>query len=101
VLLALPAGADHRRDLHPQRLLRGAGDPCPRAPAVAAPRYLLINAGNANAGTGERGLADARACCVALAAWPAVRPEQVLPFSTGVIGEYLPVDRITAHCRMR
>ncbi|MDF1767015.1 MAG: bifunctional glutamate N-acetyltransferase/amino-acid acetyltransferase ArgJ [Gammaproteobacteria bacterium] len=60
----------------------------------ASPRYLLINTGNANAGTGARGLADARACCDAVARECGVEPEQVLPFSTGVIGEPLPVDTI-------
>ncbi len=64
--------------------------------ATAAPRWLLINAGNANAGTGRRGREDAAACCQALAALSAVEPAQVLPFSTGVIGEDLPVDRLTA-----
>lgn len=64
--------------------------------AAAAPRWLLINAGNANAGTGERGLEDAKTCCRALAELSGVAPEQVLPFSTGVIGEYLPVERIQA-----
>lgn len=61
-----------------------------------APRYLLVNTGNANAGTGERGLRDARACCEALAERAGVDAGQVLPFSTGVIGEPLPVDRIRA-----
>ena len=61
-----------------------------------SPRYLLINAGNANAGTGQRGLADARASCEALAALTGCSGEEVLPFSTGVIGEHLPVDRIAA-----
>src|SRR5699024_4754599 len=64
--------------------------------AVAAPRYLLVNTGYANAGTGERGLADAQACCAALAAQAGCAPESVLPFSTGVIGEPLPVERIVA-----
>jgi len=64
--------------------------------SATAPRFLLINAGNANAGTGARGLVDARACCAALATLAGCSPEQVLPFSTGVIGEYLPVERITA-----
>jgi glutamate N-acetyltransferase/amino-acid N-acetyltransferase len=59
------------------------------------PRYLLINTGNANAGTGDRGLSDAVACCQSLAAAAGVMPEQVLPFSTGVIGEPLPVTAIT------
>ena len=63
---------------------------------AAAPRYWLINSGNANAGTGPRGLADAEACCAALATLAACRAEEVLPFSTGVIGEPLPVDRLAA-----
>ncbi|MTW21991.1 bifunctional glutamate N-acetyltransferase/amino-acid acetyltransferase ArgJ [Allochromatium palmeri] len=61
-----------------------------------APRYLLVNSGNANAGTGARGLDDARTCCAALAEAAGCRPEEVLPFSTGVIGEPLPVDRLAA-----
>jgi len=59
-----------------------------------SPRYLMINSGNANAGTGEQGLRDARACCDALAGITGCQPEAVLPFSTGVIGEPLPVDVI-------
>jgi glutamate N-acetyltransferase/amino-acid N-acetyltransferase len=59
-------------------------------------RALVVNAGNANAGTGERGLADARAECVAAARLLDCAPEEVLPFSTGVIMEPLPVDRIVA-----
>ncbi len=62
--------------------------------ATASPRYLLINSGNANAGTGRQGLDDASACCRGVAAAAACETEQVLPFSTGVIGENLPVDRI-------
>jgi glutamate N-acetyltransferase/amino-acid N-acetyltransferase len=64
--------------------------------AAAMPRYLLVNTGYANAGTGARGLADARACCEALAACTGCEAEAVLPFSTGVIGEPLPVERIAA-----
>ena len=60
------------------------------------PRYLLINTGNANAGTGERGLADAAACCEALAKEAGISASQVLPFSTGVIGEPLPVAKIVS-----
>lgn len=63
--------------------------------AQGVPRYLLINTGNANAGTGDRGLDDAEACCRALASSAGVAPLQVLPFSTGVIGEPLPVNVIT------
>ncbi|QJD30175.1 bifunctional glutamate N-acetyltransferase/amino-acid acetyltransferase ArgJ [Methylococcus geothermalis] len=60
------------------------------------PRWLLVNSGNANAGTGVRGLADARSSCEAVAALTSGRAEQVLPFSTGVIGEYLPLEKIRA-----
>lgn len=62
--------------------------------AAASQRYLLINSGNANAGTGAQGLHDAVACCKAVAERARCRPEQVLPFSTGVIGEPIPVQRI-------
>lgn len=64
--------------------------------AQTAPRYLLINSGNANAGTGEIGERDALACCAAVAERGDCAPAAVLPFSTGVIGEPLPVDRIRA-----
>lgn len=59
-------------------------------------RALLVNTGNANAGTGDDGLARARATCIALAQQLDLAPEQVLPFSTGVIMETLPIDRIQA-----
>ena len=59
-------------------------------------RALVINTGNANAGTGEDGLARAEATCAALAQRLGLTPAQVLPFSTGVIMEPLPVDRIVA-----
>ena len=59
-------------------------------------RALLINTGNANAGTGDDGLVRARTSCIALAQALDLAPEQVLPFSTGVIMETLPVERIVA-----
>lgn len=59
-------------------------------------RALVINTGNANAGTGEAGLANAKATCEALAGLLACEPSQILPFSTGVILEPLPVDRVKA-----
>ena len=59
-------------------------------------RALLINTGNANAGTGADGLTRAQSTCVALAAKLGIAAQQVLPFSTGVIMEPLPVDRIEA-----
>ncbi|MCU7947513.1 MAG: bifunctional glutamate N-acetyltransferase/amino-acid acetyltransferase ArgJ [Candidatus Thiodiazotropha sp. (ex Cardiolucina cf. quadrata)] len=58
------------------------------------PRYLLINSGNANAGTGRQGLQDALISCQALAGAVGCEVQQVLPFSTGVIGENLPVERL-------
>lgn len=58
------------------------------------PRALLINAGNANAGTGELGLKNAIQSCQAIAETLGIEIEQVLPFSTGVIGEQLPMDRM-------
>ncbi|HJV68821.1 bifunctional glutamate N-acetyltransferase/amino-acid acetyltransferase ArgJ [Ideonella sp.] len=59
-------------------------------------RAIVVNTGNANAGTGADGLARARRSCVALAGQLGIAAEQVLPFSTGVIMETLPVERIEA-----
>ena len=64
--------------------------------AAASPRYLVINTGNANAGTGRQSLVDAEASCRALAEQVGCRQEEVLPFSTGVIGEPLPLFRLVA-----
>lgn len=77
---------------------------CRAAPVVLArervaatePRYLLINSGNANAGTGDAGLQDAAACCQALADLVGCPAAAVLPYSTGVIGERLPVAKLAA-----
>ncbi len=59
-------------------------------------RAIVVNTGNANAGTGADGLARARSTCATLASRLGVAPEQVLPFSTGVIMETLPNERIEA-----
>ena len=59
-------------------------------------RYLVINTGNANAATGQLGLDNAQMTCQQLANITGTAPEQILPFSTGVIGEQLPMDRILA-----
>ena len=64
--------------------------------AGGAVRSVIINTGNANAGTGADGLARARRTCASVAALMGVQPQQVLPFSTGVIMETLPVERIEA-----
>jgi glutamate N-acetyltransferase/amino-acid N-acetyltransferase len=62
--------------------------------AAETPRYLLINSGNANAGTGAPGREAALSTCRGVATLASCAPEQVLPFSTGVIGEPLPVAHI-------
>ncbi len=62
--------------------------------AKQSPYYLLINTGNANAGTGKTGLEHAKQCCHFVADAAGCDSETVLPFSTGVIGEPLPVERI-------
>jgi len=64
--------------------------------ARTRPRALLINTGFANAGTGSIGESDTQACIAAAAAKIGCLPEEVLPFSTGVIGERLPVERVVA-----
>ncbi|NOT85597.1 MAG: bifunctional glutamate N-acetyltransferase/amino-acid acetyltransferase ArgJ [Methylococcaceae bacterium] len=63
---------------------------------TTTPRWLLINAGNANAGTGKPGLQDALQTCTDLAKAVSGTAQQVLPFSTGVIGQRLPVKKISA-----
>ena len=64
--------------------------------SAAGVRAMLINTGNANAGTGADGRARAIRTCVALASKLNINPDQVLPFSTGVIMETLPIERIEA-----
>ncbi len=63
---------------------------------LVSSRYLLINSGNANAGNGDAGLSAALDCCNALASAGGCETAQVLPFSTGVIGEALPVEKISS-----
>jgi glutamate N-acetyltransferase/amino-acid N-acetyltransferase len=62
--------------------------------ALAESLYFVTNTGNANAGTGEQGKQDAKIMCASLAEIAQVATETVLPFSTGVIGEALPVNKI-------
>ena len=69
---------------------------CQQNLTTTASRYLLINTGNANAGTGKSGLTTALATCESLASKVGVDAAAILPFSTGVIGEPLPVDKIIA-----
>ncbi|AVH50322.1 MULTISPECIES: bifunctional glutamate N-acetyltransferase/amino-acid acetyltransferase ArgJ [Acinetobacter] len=64
--------------------------------AQGNPRYLVINTGNANAGTGKLGMQNAEITCAKLAELAGVSIQEVLPFSTGVIGEQLPIERLVA-----
>ncbi len=64
--------------------------------AYVPPRLLLVNSGNANAGTGEQGYQDALKSCALLAEAAGYHAKEVLPFSTGVIGEALPMDKLGA-----
>jgi len=57
-------------------------------------RVFMVNSGNANAATGERGMADAKSLANVVAGAVGIEPAEVLPFSTGVIGEFLPCDRM-------
>ena len=65
-----------------------------QALAKASPRALVINSGNANAGTGKQGMMDAEQTCAWVAAELGCSSNEVLPFSTGVIGENLPMDKL-------
>lgn len=67
---------------------------CRQHLAVSAPRFLVINSGNANAGLGEAGLLASKDCCAAVAELGDCSVEQVLPFSTGVIGESFPTQTL-------
>ncbi len=96
VLMALPPAAQTAAVFTTNAFCAAPVQLARRHLTQTSPRWLLINAGNANAGTGARGLADAEACCSALAVAGHCDPAQVLPFSTGVIGEYLPAARIAA-----
>ena len=77
------------------------------APVIVAKNHLnsniealLINSGNANAGTGEKGLEDSYKTCEYLAQELNILPEQVLPFSTGVIGELLPLKAFKSNINL-
>jgi glutamate N-acetyltransferase/amino-acid N-acetyltransferase len=71
---------------------------CKRHLDAIDPRCFIINSGNANAAVGARGIEDALSICEVIAASFGLKKQQVLPFSTGVIGEPLPVDKIVSAC---
>jgi len=97
VLFALEEGAAVAGVFTSNRFCAAPVQICQRQLAAGhAIRALLVNTGNANAGTGTDGLARAERSCAALAAQLGIEAAQVLPFSTGVIMETLPVERIEA-----
>ncbi len=97
LVMRLAAGATVAGVFTQNRFCAAPVQICKTHLAAGAPiRALLVNTGNANAGTGEQGLADAQETCQALADLMGCTPAQILPFSTGVILEPLPVARITA-----
>lgn len=97
LVLALDAGAEVAGVFTQNRFCAAPVQICRDNLAAGAPiRALVINTGVANAGTGADGLARARQVCTALAEQLGCQPEQILPFSTGVILEPLPADRIVA-----
>ncbi|MDG1311413.1 MAG: bifunctional glutamate N-acetyltransferase/amino-acid acetyltransferase ArgJ [Porticoccaceae bacterium] len=69
---------------------------CKQHLAIASPRYFITNTGNANAGNGPQGMADAIKSCQTMASATGAKTAQIMPFSTGVIGEPLPMDRLLA-----
>ncbi len=95
-VISLPAGSRVAGVFTRNRFCAAPVQLCKAHLAAGDIRALVINTGVANAGTGEPGLANARATCEALGQALGVAAEQVLPFSTGVILEPLPVDRLVA-----
>jgi glutamate N-acetyltransferase/amino-acid N-acetyltransferase len=100
VVLALDAGASVAGVFTRNRFCAAPVQVCrehlAHAAGAAGIRAVVVNTGNANAGTGADGLARARRTCTSLAGLMDLTPEQVLPFSTGVIMETLPVERLEA-----
>ena len=97
VVIAIDAGASVAAVFTRNRFCAAPVQICREHLSGALPvRALVINTGNANAGTGEDGLLRARQTCEALATLTGISPQQVLPFSTGVIMETLPIERLVA-----
>ncbi|HVT35256.1 MAG TPA: bifunctional glutamate N-acetyltransferase/amino-acid acetyltransferase ArgJ [Nevskiaceae bacterium] len=94
LLIALDAGTQVAGVFTQNAFAAAPVQVCRKQLAPGGIRGLLINSGNANAATGEGGIEDALASCRAAALALGCKPEQVLPFSTGVIGQRLPVQRM-------
>ncbi|MCB1745863.1 MAG: bifunctional glutamate N-acetyltransferase/amino-acid acetyltransferase ArgJ [Gammaproteobacteria bacterium] len=95
-LIAIPEGASAHGVYTTNRFCAAPVIVARRHEANARPRFLVINAGNANAGTGDAGIAAALEVCRAVAGAGECSVEQVLPYSTGVIGQQLDSDRLAA-----
>ncbi|MCW5621182.1 MAG: bifunctional glutamate N-acetyltransferase/amino-acid acetyltransferase ArgJ [Burkholderiales bacterium] len=97
LVMVLPEGAEIAGIFTRNRFCAAPVQLCREHLQAADPvRALVVNTGNANAGTGAAGLEDARATCAEVARLLGLRPSQVLPFSTGVIMEPLPLARVLA-----
>jgi len=94
VVIECPSGAQCVATFTQNRFCAAPVTVAKRHLSRQTPRALLINTGFANAGTGAPGIADAEDCCAALAKQIGCLPDEILPFSTGVIGERLPVARV-------
>ena len=92
VLVELVEGAETAAVFTRNRFCAAPVTICRRHLEQLRPRFLLINSGNANAGTGEQGEEAALDCCQSVAEVSHTSKQQVLPFSTGVIGAQLPVE---------
>ena len=96
VLMEIPAGASVAGVFTKNAFCAAPVQICKRHMELKAARYLVVNTGNANAGTGQQGWDDGALTCKTVADLMGVTDAEVLPFSTGVIGEKLPVEKIVA-----
>jgi len=96
VLMEMPADASVAGVFTKNAFCAAPVQICKRHLQETSARYFVVNTGNANAGTGQEGWDDAATTCAEVAALTGVKDAAVLPFSTGVIGEKLPVEKIVA-----
>ncbi|MGB0467810.1 MAG: bifunctional glutamate N-acetyltransferase/amino-acid acetyltransferase ArgJ [Pontibacterium sp.] len=94
VLMEIPEGASVAGVFTKNAFCAAPVQICKRHMAQTDARYLVVNTGNANAGTGAEGMNDAIQTCETVASLMSVTDSAVLPFSTGVIGEKLPIEKI-------
>ncbi len=96
VLMEVPQGASVAGVFTKNAFCAAPVQICKRHMELTTARYLVVNTGNANAGTGQEGWDDGVLTCETVASLMGVQDAEVLPFSTGVIGEKLPVEKIVA-----